>query len=273
MAEAEDRAARDFRTAGLPQPGLPHAGLPHSVALELASNLRDLGGYATAAGRRIRSGLLYRSAALPRLSEADRAIIAGLGLRTVCDFRGERERAAVPIMIPGAQSVSLPVEPIVGAGLRDIMETREATGADLMSLLRGAYEDYAIGCHAQFGRLFARVLAPGALPLMFHCSAGKDRTGFATALLMTALGVDAATIMDDYLATNRLWRRDTVPSRDFAPDLKQILLGAHAELLEAAFAAIRREYGTVDAYFETALGLDRSARGRLRDLLLEPGAA
>ena len=218
----------------------------------------------------MRFGCLFRSAALADVSAADKERIAALGIRTVCDFRGTEERKRAPMPIAGAETISLAVEPTVGAGLRDILATREATGEDLMTLLRRAYEDYALGCTAQFARLFALILEPGRLPLLYHCSAGKDRTGFATALILSALGTPWETVTQDYLATNRLWRRDTVPSRDISPALAEILLNAHLELLDAAFAAIRRTDGSIDTYLERALGLDDTKRQRLRDLLTEP---
>jgi len=242
--------------------------LPLAVPLERGSNLRDLGGWRTAGNALVRSGVLYRSAALADPSAADRAAIAALGLRTICDFRGSEERRRAPVQIAGAETIPVPVEPTVGAGLRDILATREATGEDLMTLLRRAYEDYALGCTAQFARFFALLREPGRLPLMFHCSAGKDRTGFAAALVLSAVGVPWDVVTADYLATNRLWRRDTVASHDLSPALAAMLLGAHLELLEAAFAAIRRTDGSIDAYLERALGLDDAARQQLRDLLL-----
>jgi protein-tyrosine phosphatase len=251
-------------------PAAPAGGLPHEIALERGSNLRDLGGYPARAGRRVRFGRLYRSAALPDLSPADWQRVAALGLRTVGDFRGAQERMRAPMPIAGAETVSLAVEPTVGAGLRDILATRDATGEDLMTLLRRAYEDYALGCTAQFTRLFALILEPDGLPLLYHCSAGKDRTGFASALILSAVGVSWDVVVQDYLATNRLWRRDTVPSKDLSPALAEILLGAHVELLEAAFEAIRRTDGSIDAYLERALGIDAAGRQRLDALLTEP---
>ncbi len=137
-----------------------------------------------------------------------------------------------------------------------------------MTLLRRAYEDYALGCTAQFARFFVLILQADRLPPMFHCSAGKDRSGFAAALALSTVGVPWESVVTDYLATNRLWRGDTVVPRDLPPALAEILLGAHLELLEAAFAAIRRTDGSIDASVERALGLDAEARQRLRDLLL-----
>lgn len=244
------------------------AALPRSVPLERSSNLRDLGGWPAADGRVVRGGRLYRSAALAALSPADVETLRGLGLRTVCDFRGRKERNRAPTAARDVRIVSLPIEPTVGASLRDLLATRNATGESMMSLMERAYLAYALGCTAQYRAFFALLLDGARLPLVFHCSAGKDRTGFAAALVLSALGASWETVMADYLATNRLWRRDTVLSHDLPPAVAEVLLGAHGNLLEAAFAGIRKTDGTVEKYLERALGVGEAERERLRAELL-----
>lgn len=242
--------------------------LPISVVLEGASNLRDLGGYRTSDRRRVRRGKVFRSAALAKLTERDLLTLAALGIRVICDFRGVAERERAPTVLTGPDIVSLPIEPSVGAGLRDILHTKEATGEALHNVLERAYVAYALASQAQYGALFARLLA-GEAPLLFHCSAGKDRTGFAAALLLTALGVAWDDVVADFVATDTLWRRDTVPAADLPESIRDALLRADPALLEAAFAAAVHEYGSMDAYFEQALKMDAAARLWLQDLLLE----
>jgi len=242
---------------------------PFSVRLEGASNVRDLGGYMTQDGRRVRRGLLFRSAALATLTEGDLATLAALEIRVICDFRGVAERGRAPTCLVGPTIVPLPIEPSVGAGLRDILATKEATGEALFAVLERAYVAYALSSNAQYRGLLDQVLGDG-LPLLFHCSAGKDRTGFGAALILMALGVSWEDVVADFEATNRLWRRDTVPSADLPEHIRENLLVADARLLEAAFAGVTREYGSFDAYLARALDLSPSARARLHDLLLEP---
>ncbi|MGH7210785.1 MAG: tyrosine-protein phosphatase, partial [Acetobacteraceae bacterium] len=117
--------------------------LPHAIVLEAASNLRDLGGWTTADGRRVRAGRVFRSAALVRLTVADQAAIAALGLRTVCDLRGLAERAAAPVSLAGAATVALPIEPTVGVTLREIFSVRQASAEEALALMRRAYTAYA----------------------------------------------------------------------------------------------------------------------------------
>ncbi len=242
--------------------------LPLSIELEGASNLRDLGGYPTESGRRVRRGLLFRGAALATLTENDAATLAALRIATVCDFRGVDEAARAPDRLSGPRAVHLPIEPSVGAGLRDILATKEATGEALHAILERAYVDYALGSMRQYGALFG-VLLEGDTPVLFHCAAGKDRTGFAAALVLTALGVPWPDVVADFEATNRLWRRDTVASSDLPAHVREQLMRANPVLLGAAFAAIDREYGTFAAYLDRALGVDQDARARLCDSLLE----
>ncbi len=241
------------------------AALPRTIALEGASNVRDLGGYAAAEGRRMRFGLVFRGAALDAITAADRDRLAALGLRTVCDLRGTAERARAPSALAGVTTHALPIEPSVGAGLRDIAATRAATGEDAMAIMRRAYVAYATEWAQRYRALFALILQDGALPLLFHCSAGKDRTGFGAALLLTALGVSRADVMADYLATNRLWRGDPALAAGLSPETADVLLRVHAPLLDAAFEAVGADW---PGYAERALGLDAAALERLRALLL-----
>ncbi len=248
--------------------------LPLQIALERASNLRDLGGWPTQDGRRVRTGLIFRAPALLGLSPADRATIARLGLRTAIDFRGVQERLNNPVTLEGVTADPHPIEPSVGAGLRDIVLTGQASGhysaEDMLDLLTQAYRAYALSSIPQYRALFAALADPGRVPLLFHCSAGKDRTGFGAALLLTALGVAWEHVLADYLATNLLWRREIARHFDLPPPVKEALLSVQEPLLTAAFDAARGAYGSMDAYLDQAMGLDQPARAALAARLLEP---
>jgi protein-tyrosine phosphatase len=219
----------------------------------------------------VREGVVFRSAALDRLTEADQARLAAMGVRTVCDFRGMAEAEAAPSQlsaVPGVERYALPIEPSVGASLRDIAHRREATGEDVASLMRRAYASYALECGPRFHALFDVLLEEGRTPLLYHCSAGKDRTGFATALLLTALGVAWDHVMQDYLATNDIWRGDGRLAAELPPAVANDLLRVSPDYLEAGFAALKREYGSIDRYLERMLGLLPRRREQLRALLL-----
>jgi protein-tyrosine phosphatase len=247
--------------------------LPRAIPLENASNLRDLGGWPTQDGRRVRFGQVYRAPALIGLSPADLSNVAALGIRTTCDFRGVKESAANPVVLNGAAVRLLPIEPSVGAGLKDILRTGQATGhvsaEDMLELLREAYVAYALTSFPRYRDVFTLLADDENLPLLMHCSAGKDRTGFGAALLLTALGVAWPDVLRDYLATNTHWKREIAGFFDLPSPVKDALLSVHEPLLVAAFDAATEKYGSMDTYLTEAVGLDAAARTRLADRLLE----
>ena len=251
----------------LPRPsGLILDDLPISLALEGASNVRDLGGW-PAPGGTVRRGRVFRAAALNRLTEADCLALRDLGIKVVCDFRGTTERTSAPCALSSVEVRSLPIEPSVGASLHDILATREATGEDTDTLMRAAYVAYAVELSHCYRALFDAVLDGGG-PVLFHCSAGKDRTGFGAALILTALGVEWDVILRDYLSSNTLWRGDPVMAAGIPPHVARGLLTVRAELLEAAFAAIAEDHGSFARYAETQLGLTEARLTRLRGMLI-----
>ena len=241
-------------------------GLPISLALSGASNVRDLGGW-PAPGGTVRRGRVFRAAALNGLTETDCALLRGLGIRVVCDFRGTTERAAAPCALSGVDVRSLPIEPSVGASLLDILATREATGEDTDALMRAAYVAYATESSHCYRALFDAIL-DGEGPVLFHCSAGKDRTGFGAALILMALGVEWHVILRDYLSSNTFWRGDATMAAGIPPHVAAGLLRVRTELLEAAFAAIGDAHGGFAHYAETDLGLTEARLARLRDMLI-----
>ena len=247
------------------------AGLPRVIALEGCSNLRDLGGYRTADGQRVRMGQVYRSGSLANLTDADMTRFGALGIRTVCDLRGVQESERAPSRLPGADTpevVPLPIEPRVGASLRALLRREEATGEDTYALLQAAYSAYA-GEHLPRYRAMFALLLEKRLPLLFHCSAGKDRTGFGAALLLTALGVPRETVLADYLATNRIWRREHALPPDTPDVVRDTLLAAHRPLLEGALDHAIRDYGSSERLLEDGLGLDPARLRALRGTILE----
>jgi protein-tyrosine phosphatase len=213
--------------------------------------------------------VLYRSATLAHLTPEDVAAVAALGLRTVVDLRGVAEAAARPSRLPaGAERVSLPIEPTVGASLHDLMLRSEARGEDVVALLRRAYLDYATVSLDAYRGLFDLLLDPARHALLFHCSAGKDRTGLGAALVLLALGAEREVILADYVATDRLWRRDYALPDGTPQPLADALYATHPELLTAALAAAAAPYGGEAGLIEHGLGLDATRLARLRALLL-----
>jgi protein-tyrosine phosphatase len=237
--------------------------------LEGASNFRDLGGYAASDGRTVRWRQIFRSNHLGHVTEADIKVLRWLGLKSAFDFRGTEERVAAMCGLAEIAVHSLPIEPTVVAALR----ARLAAGAtlsstDALDVMRDSYRNYVLHSTPSFRALFAHLLEDCA-PLVIHCTAGKDRTGFACALILHALGVPDDLIAQDYLLTNRFYRRDPSASSDLPDDVRQVLASVEASFLAAAFSAISAHYGDLDTYFRDGLGLRARERARLETRYLE----
>jgi protein-tyrosine phosphatase len=234
-----------------------------------ASNFRDLGGYRARDGRTVRWRQIFRSNHLGHLTEADIEALRPLRLKSAFDFRGTEERAVAMCGLAEIAVHSLPIEPTVVAALR----ARRANGtalspADALEVMRDSYRNYVRCNTASFRTLFAHLLEDRA-PLVIHCTAGKDRTGFACSLILHALGVPDDVIAEDYLLTNRFYRRDPSASSDLPDDVRQVLGSVEASFLAAAFDAISADYGDLESYFSDGLGLGAQARATLATRYLE----
>lgn len=254
-------------------------------ALERACNFRDLGGYPARDGRCVRWRRMFRSGVLAQLSAADRATVAGFGVRLVCDLRRPDERATQPNPDFGAGvrqvSWGLPQE---GAFLRALPapETIDVTLA--RRLMMRHYAGMPARLEPHLRGMFGELSNDPGVPTIVHCTAGKDRTGFAAALLLTALGVPREAVIDDYLLTNtavdlhsQLTNDQSgfgiAPSTRFMVDLRHeaqdVLLAADADYLQAAFDALEASHGSVDAYLSSAIGCDSAMRAQLEQALLD----
>jgi protein-tyrosine phosphatase len=231
--------------------------------LQGASNFRDLGGYATRDGHRVRWRQIFRSNHLGHLTASDVEVVRGLGVRSAFDFRGVEERAAAACVIEEIAVHSLPIEPTVVAALRARLQARALSSADALEIMRESYRNYVRQNTHSFRELFAHLLEDRA-PLVIHCTAGKDRTGFACALLLHALGVPADVIAKDYLLTNRFYRRDPNSSPDLPDDVRQAIGSVEASFLAAGLDTVRADYGDLEDYFRNGLGLGGPERSELK---------
>ena len=264
--------------AGARSPIIAERRLP----LEGSRNFRDLGGYETTDGRRVRWGRLYRSDDLGGLSDADREYLQRIGIRLICDFRSDLERTAVPAVemtARGMSTVSLTIQSgsMDPAVMRRKIRTGGVVGLEMERTLQSAYASYVTDYAHEWASMFERIADPDNLPAVLHCTAGKDRTGFASALVLLALGVPREVVYEDYLLTNvylenfRRFVMRWTPLYSFfrtSNDDLLPLLEARRLYLETSIATIERLYGSLDAYLEGELGVDAKRRAALHQNLL-----
>jgi protein-tyrosine phosphatase len=235
-----------------------------------ASNFRDLGGYPARDGRHTRWRQLFRSNHLGYLTDDDVVILRDLGLKSAFDLRGAEERLPTLCRHEGITVHSLPIEPVTMTVLRGILaEGRPLRGSETAEVMRESYRNYVRHNTQTYKTLFTHLLGDSA-PLVIHCTAGKDRTGFAAALILKALGVSDEVIAEDYLLTNQYYRRaEAGVSSDLPEEVRAVLGSVEASFLVAALDTIRADYGDLEAYFEAGLGLGLRERAELERRYLD----
>lgn len=244
-------------------------------------NFRDMGGYQSEDGRRVKKGIFYRSGDLSKMTDNDKAVFDTLGVRTIFDYRDHGEATAKPdpefsnvvnIRIPAKGNVGFEMPTVT---LKDI-DNREFLQKINKDIFTEMYRQMAFS-NPSYQKLIEIIQEPDQLGLLHHCAAGKDRTGVGGALILLTLGIPRHTIIVDYLLTNDYMK----PMRDaMIPILSQYLneqelqqfgdiMSAKESYLEAVFQAIDQNYGDTDQFLETEFGLDFSKRQQLQRYYLE----
>ena len=189
------------------------------------------------------------------------------------DFRGVTERAAAPCAVPSLTVHSLPIEPTIVQVLTELITAgHRLTPPEVVGHMRDTYRGFVRNNTHRFAELFAHLLVSDE-PTVFHCTAGKDRTGLAAALVLRSLGVSEADVMRDYLLTNERLKPLEASRHGLDPAVVSVLSRVQPEFLQAAFEVIATDHGGFEAYLRDALGVGRHERERLRELYLEPGPA
>ena len=240
-----------------------------SVPLAGASNFRDLGGYAGTGGRRVKWRRIFRADHLAALTAEDRAHLAALGIARAVDFRGEHERAVLGYTLPRVEQHVLTIEPTVVQRAQQLLQAGHAlTAREAVGLMQDTYRGFVGENAPRFAQLFALLLASD-VPLVFHCTAGKDRTGFAAALVLLALGVPRDVVMQDYLLTNTLYRRPEGLAGPAPREVLEVLWRVQEDFLNAALDSVDRHPGGFDGYLAGVLDVHDAERLRLEALYLE----
>lgn len=229
------------------------------LPLEGAYNFRDLGGIPTKEGRYIKWGTLFRSGDLSTLTQNDIAYLRQVGLHSLVDFRTNEEVEQAPnVELPFVTSYKLPIAPgNLGASLQSDLQNK--TTAELDSFMMLANQSFALDTEIikQYQSFFRLLQEENHLPLVFHCSAGKDRTGMGAALFLYSLGVEEELIFQDYLASNIYLEDKYAPYTQKYPNLTA-LFSVKPEFLKAGFDAIKDTYGSIDHFLENTLEVDRA---------------
>jgi protein-tyrosine phosphatase len=245
--------------------------LKREVKLQGAINFRDIGGYKTKDGKEVKWGKIYRSAEINRLTVTDLEKLEALKIHYVLDFRGPAEVAAGADKVPNtAIRISLP------AGSEDVGDRSKmfksmsvaTVGDSIMLPFYSNIDAYPKRYKPMFEALINN---SNDSALVYHCTAGKDRTGIATALILYALGVDEQTIMNDYLATNYYRQSDNGRMRKMLMDnyhMKEAVvddvLGVKEIYLKTSFEAINKKYGSIEKFLKSEMGLNKSAIKKLK---------
>jgi protein-tyrosine phosphatase len=279
----------------VPDRGDPLIIADRSLHLTTAANFRDAGGYRTSDGKWVRMGLAYRSNGLEHLTEGELAQIDKLGIKLVCDLRTAEEILRGPDRVgPGVADVSVDVladdadlihAMMARGGSQTGNEGQQyaavhqtgnssqpaAGGGSPQEFEQRIYRDFVrlASARTAYRLLFERLADPDALPTVFHCTAGKDRTGWATAVFLTILGVPRQTIVQDYELTNEYLRGDALKSvrQSLSRSMRDRIV-AHPASLNAAFEEVAKDYGSFDNYLHQGLGLSDAALATIRSNFL-----
>ena len=253
---------------------------PNAVPVDGAVNLRDLGGYRTAEGARVDARKLFRSGTLAFLSSFGLEEFGELDMALVCDLRRDEERVQEPTPdeLPSRRRLEIPIDPGSAVVLRERLAAKDFGLADRVRFMTSVTAELITDHAEDYAKMFAGLLEASDGGFLVHCSAGKDRTGVACALILHTLGVPRETVIADYLLTNehmdyenyvlpRLasrWEGDGEPVREEV----MALAGVRPEYIHAAYAAIEGQFDSVEEYIRQAIGLNDSAVAELRSRYL-----
>jgi len=250
------------------------------IHFEGTDNFRDLGGYPSQENETTKWGVLYRAGKLSELTESDSEIFTALSIKTVVDFRRKDEIEVDPDIFPDASLTNYIHLPVVSGinGLtiiEDALNNKYDIDVDSEKLMQKANRQYVSNALAQYSAFFKLLVHEENFPLVFHCSAGKDRTGFAAAILLSMLGVSRDIILEDYLESNI--HRDEEVNKKIekikdnitAQKIVLPLLKVKREFLDTAYNEIEKLYGSTQKYLEKGLNLSNDDIEKIKKNLLE----
>jgi len=249
------------------------------LLLSGAVNFRDIGGYRTCDDRTVKKGLVYRSDHLSRLIPKDLQLLQRLRFKVVCDLRTVREQQNSPDLLPRDGSIRLQSLPVEAHGfdpatVMDRLKAGDETWLSMDFFIK-LYQNYLDDFGPVWGNVLSLVVSHHNLPLVFHCTGGKDRTGICAALLLKVLGIPEQQILSDHDLSNICNAERLQPIyAEFAaigigPEKAALYLQAPIEPLIAMFDHLKKNYGTIEDYLLKKAGLNRATLSGLRTGLLQ----
>lgn len=241
--------------------------LPHVFQMKNIKNFRELGEYKTKNGKTLKKNVLYRSGNFSKLKKEEYKKFNALNIKTLIDFRSDEERKEKPNLFPKNHSINIVPLPILNTGnsilpteVKNIIQTKQYDSMNPHEIMMSTYKQLAVDFHEQYKIFFALLLSSEGAPVLWHCTAGKDRTGFAAAVLLKILGVDNETILKDYLVSTKY---STLSPISFfllqlfhdkaAVDFVKEFLTVKEEWLLTAFESIDENWGSFETYQKQAL--------------------
>ena len=237
-----------------------------TLSLDGGFNFRDLGGIINKEEQVLGKGLLIRSDDLANLTDNDLELLNDYPIRTIIDLRTTYERSKNPDHIPNSCNHEVHLDISSGHFENLVKQFRQGI-SNPREFMCNIYEDFVLDetCQTQYKKFFDIIQHKNRTPILFHCTAGKDRTGFATAMILAALKVDFEQILEDYLASNIYLEQKYAHILKINPDYKY-LIEVYPEYLEKSFDTIKKNFGTIEYYLSNILGIDLQL---MEDLYLE----
>lgn len=238
-------------------------------------NFRDIGGY-FANGRKVKQNMAYRSAKLDGLTDEGELFLDSLKLKTIVDFRGDDEIASSPTLYSRHGLAKLRI-PIFSGDIKSFVPhimSGKLREPDAKVLMCSAYRSFVTAYGKQYAHFLDVLLDKSNYPVLFHCTAGKDRTGYAAALLLSTLGVQWDDVLEDYLLTNDCLKDfiskiniSTIPKA--ARKAFGVFMVADEEYLDTAFSIVGKSHEKVSSYVGSILSFGKEKQDKLQSILLE----
>lgn len=250
------------------------------IHFEGTENFRDLGGYSSPENETTKWGVIYRAGKLNELTDGDNEIFTALNIKTVVDFRRNDEIEEAPDRFPDSSLTNYIHLPVVSgisgmSIIENALNNKYDIEEDTEKLMHKANRHYVSNALAQYSAFFKLLVHEENFPLVFHCSAGKDRTGFAAAILLSILGISRDTILEDFLESN-IHRKEEVNKKIekikdniTAQKIVLPLLTVKRDYLDVAYNEIEKLYGTPEKYYEKGLHLSEDEIEKIKKNLLE----